>query len=98
MKVTFLNLPINLFFIKFLTIFYNFFFHIYKKSHQINIVKKEKEYKKSLWKIFKFFCRKKGKKQQHECELYKNVSEDENKNLLSMEKNMIEWEKTPFYN
>ena len=46
---------------------------------------------KKLVKDIKIFLKeKKKKKRQYCCERYKNLSENQNKNLLSIEKNIIE--------
>ena len=50
----------------------------------------KKDYRKKAHKR-----RKKKKKQQHNgCEQYKNLPKD----LMSIEKNIIKWEKTSYYN
>ena len=50
-------------------------------------------------KDIKIFLKKlKRKKQQYGCERYKILSEDKKQSFLSKEKNIIEWDKMPYYN
>ena len=55
----------------------------------------QENYQKRFWKILKsFYRRKKKKKRQYGYERYKNLSEDEEQELVKYRKNIIEWEKT----
>ena len=88
--MAFLNFPST-----FLCIFFIYIFSYIEKSLKIchlNIINKiRKDYKKSSWMISKSLLKRKRKKQQYSCERYKNILED--KSLLSIKKNITEWEK-----
>ena len=73
------------------------YIYIYKlvKTHQINIIKiKKKNLRKTFFKVFL----KKKNKQQIGREEYKNLPEVENEKLVEYRKNIIKWEKPPYYN
>ena len=65
------------------------------KCYQEN---KERLQKKARERYQNLSQEEKLKKQQHGREPYKNLSENENKSLLNIEKDVIELEKTPYYN
>ena len=72
----------------FIIFFINFFINIY----QLKIVKKiKKDYKNKLVKDIKFFIKKKKKQEEG-----KQKTEDESKNLLSIEKKYYRMRKNAF--
>ena len=62
-------------------------------------MKIKKDCKKKLVKDIKIFLKKKNKKSNNMVVNVTKISQRrKNESLLSIEKNIIEWEKTPYYN
>ena len=62
-------------------------------------MKIKKHCKKKLVKDIKIFLKKKNKKSNNMVENVTKISQRrKNESLLSIEKNIIEWEKMPYYN
>ena len=54
--------------------------------------------KKTLWKLSKYFLRRKERKQLYDCERYKNLPEDEKQKLVEYRKKYYKMRKNAFFN
>ena len=95
--MAFLNLSINSFFIHF-SVFVNYFYNFFSYTSSAKYYQQDKEsLQKKAREKYQNLSKEK-KKQQYGCEPYKNLSEDEQNKLIEYRKNIIEAEKTCYYN
>ena len=79
--------------------FWKNFFTCIKMSQCSSAKYYHDNYKKSCWKISKFFCRRERKKGNDMVMIYTQIYQKiKEKNWLSVEKSITKREKTPYYN
>ena len=94
------------FFIFIFVLFYLFFIYLFiliymKMSNNLSAKfyqQNKKILQKKAFKKYQNLSKYEKNKWQYGRERYKILSEHEEQNLLSMEKNIIEWEKMPYHN